>query len=55
MWEHEGYPAALPADLLDVLEAEEAWLARQSGRPARTRAALARLIDQSVMDQALSR
>lgn len=55
VWEHEGYPAALPADLLDVLEAEEAWLARQSGRPARTRAALARLIDQSVMDQALSR
>ena len=55
VWEHEGYPAALPADLLDVLEAEEDWLARQAGRPARTRAELSKLIDRSVLDEALSR
>ena len=55
VWEHEGYPAALPADLLDVLEAEEAWLARQAGRPARPRAELARLIDRSVIAEALGR
>ncbi len=55
VWEHEGYPAALPADLLDVMVDEEAWLARQAGRPARTRAELATLIDRSVLDEALSR
>ena len=52
VWEHEGYPAALPADLLDVLEAEEAWLAHQAGRPARPRADLAKLIDRSVLAEA---
>jgi len=55
VWEHEGYPAALPADLLDVLVAEEAWLAHQAGRPARSRAELAKLIDRSVLDEALDR
>ncbi len=55
VWEHEGYPAALPTDLLDVLAAEEAWLAGQARRPARTRAELAKLIDSSVLDEALGR
>ena len=55
VWEHEGYPAALPGDLLDVMEAEEAWLAPQSNRPARTRAELSKLIDRSVLDEALNR
>lgn len=52
-WPHHRFPAALPDDLLDVLIAEEAWLAAQSGRPARSREALARLIDASVLAEAL--
>ncbi|MBB5987517.1 ABC transporter substrate-binding protein [Sphingobium lignivorans] len=47
-WPHHSFPAALAPDLLDVLVREEAWLARQEGRPARDRDALARLIDPSV-------
>ncbi len=52
VWEHEGYPAALPSDLVDVLVDEEAWLARRSGRPARSRADLERLVDRSVLQEA---
>jgi NitT/TauT family transport system substrate-binding protein len=52
-WPHHRFPAALPDDLLDVLVAQETWLAAQAGRPARPREALAQLIDASVLAEAL--
>jgi len=52
-WAHHAYIAALPDDLLDVMEVEEQWLAAQDKRPARTRAELAPLIDASVLAEAL--
>jgi sulfonate transport system substrate-binding protein len=52
-WPHHRFPAALPNDLLDVLVAQETWLAAQAGRPARSREALAQLIDASVLAEAL--
>ncbi|HEY5758407.1 MAG TPA: ABC transporter substrate-binding protein [Steroidobacter sp.] len=52
-WPHHRFPAALPDDLLDVLVAQETWLAAQAGRPARPRETLAQLIDASVLAEAL--
>jgi sulfonate transport system substrate-binding protein len=52
-WHHQGYPGILAPDLLDVLEEEEAWLAQKDGRPARSRDELARLIDTSVVEEAM--
>ncbi|MCM8732252.1 ABC transporter substrate-binding protein [Hephaestia sp. GCM10023244] len=51
-WPYLSFPAALPDDLLDVLVAEEQWLAAQDGRSPRPRAALATLIDTSVYAEA---
>jgi len=53
-WRHHGFIADIPADLLDVLEQEEQWLAQQDKRPARSRDELARLIDTSVFDEAVA-
>jgi NitT/TauT family transport system substrate-binding protein len=53
-WPHHRFPAALPDDLLDVLVAQETWLAAQAGRSARPREALAQLIDASVLAEALA-
>lgn len=53
-WPHHRFPAALPDDLLDVLVDQEKWLAAQAGRPARSRETLARLIDGSVLAEALA-
>ena len=52
-WPHHRFPAALPDDLLNVLVAQETWLAAQAGRSARPREALAQLIDASVLAEAL--
>lgn len=52
-WKHHGYIAGMPADMLDVLVAEEKWLAAQDKRPARGRAELAKLIDVTVLAEAL--
>ena len=41
-------------DMLDVLEVEEGWVARASNRPPRSRAELARLIDSTVVEEALA-
>jgi NitT/TauT family transport system substrate-binding protein len=54
VWRHHAYPATLVPDLLDVLVEEEAWLASQAGRAPRSRAELARLIDGSVLEEALA-
>ena len=53
-WHHHRYPGGLVPDLLDVMEDEEQFLARQAQRSPRSRAALARLIDTSVLEEALS-
>jgi len=52
-WAHHNYIAALPSDLLDVMVTEEIWLAGQDKRTARGRAELAKLIDTSVLAEAL--
>jgi NitT/TauT family transport system substrate-binding protein len=54
-WAHQRYPARLVPDLLDVLVAEEQWLAVQDKRAARSRDQLATLIDASVLKEALAR
>ncbi len=52
-WQHLAFPAALPADLIDVLVEEEKWLAAQDRRTARGRDDLAKLIDPSILKDAL--
>lgn len=52
-WPHHAYIAALPDDLLDVMTAEEQWLAAQDKRTARSRTELAKLIDASVLAEAM--
>ncbi len=55
-WHHHRYPGALVPDLLDVMEDEERYLARgvQPQRTPRSRAELAKLIDTSVLEEALA-
>lgn len=55
VWHHEAYPGTMVADLLDVLEEEEVWVAKERNRKPRTRAELATLIDASVLEEARSR
>jgi hypothetical protein len=40
--------------MLDVLEREEAWVAKASNRAPRPRAELAQFIDRSVVEEALA-
>lgn len=51
-WPQHAFPARLSPDLLDTLVLEEAWLAGREGRAARTRDALAALIDPSIEAEA---
>ena len=51
-WPYFNYPGTLAADLLDIFERQDAWIARVQGRAPRTREALARLIDASVLREA---
>jgi NitT/TauT family transport system substrate-binding protein len=51
-WPYFNYPGTLTPDLLDVFERQEPWIARVQGRAPRTREALARLIDGSVLSEA---
>jgi hypothetical protein len=53
-WHHHRYPGILVPDLLDVLEDEERFLAREARRTVRPRAELAKLIDSSVLEEALT-
>ena len=53
-WEHHGWTAAIPDDLLDVLEKQEQWLAARDERTPRSRAEIATLIDTSVYEEALA-
>lgn len=54
-WPHEAYPGLLVPDLLDVLVEEDVWVAREKSRPPRSREELARLIDASVLKEALAK
>jgi NitT/TauT family transport system substrate-binding protein len=53
VWHHEGYPATLAADLLDVMVEEDAYVAPERNRAPRPRAELARLVDDSVLREAV--
>jgi sulfonate transport system substrate-binding protein len=50
-WPHHHYIAGKVPDLLDVMVEQEKWLARIASRPPRDRAALAQLIDYSLLDE----
>jgi sulfonate transport system substrate-binding protein len=53
VWHHEGYPAKLAPDVLDVMVDEDAYLAPERNRAPRSRTELAALIDDSVLREAL--
>lgn len=53
-WPHLAFPATLSPDLLPLMVAEEAWLAASAGRAARSDAAIAALIDPTVLQEAQS-
>src|SRR5215470_12992649 len=52
VWQHFRFPAALPADLLEVLVEEEQWVAARQKRSPRSRAQIQRLVDGSVLQEA---
>ncbi|HYC47890.1 MAG TPA: ABC transporter substrate-binding protein [Burkholderiales bacterium] len=52
-WPYLNYPGTLAPDLLDVFERQEPWIAGIQKRAPRERAALANLIDDSVLREAL--
>lgn len=53
-WPRFNYPGTLATDLLDVFERQDVWIAKVQRRAPRTRAALATLIDDSVLREALA-
>ena len=52
-WPELAFPVHIVPDLLDVLEREDRWVAKELDRQPRTRAELAQLIDHSVLVDAL--
>ena len=54
-WPELRFAGAMVSDLLDVMEREELWVARERNRTPRTRAQLATLIDASLLQEALAR
>lgn len=53
-WPHHRYLAGKAPDIVDVLEEEERWLAARDGRTPRPRAALAALVDYSLLDEIMA-
>ena len=53
-WPYLGYPGTLAADLLDIFEEQDPWIAKIQHRAPRTRHELATLIDDSVLREALA-
>ncbi|KAK4226059.1 hypothetical protein QBC38DRAFT_529719 [Podospora fimiseda] len=53
VWRIHDWSGGLPADLLDVLEVEDEYIARLDGREPNTREKLKEMIDTSVMEEAL--
>jgi sulfonate transport system substrate-binding protein len=53
-WPEMEYPVHIIPDMLDVLETEEQWVAKNMDRAPRSREELSKLIDYSVLKEALS-
>jgi ABC-type nitrate/sulfonate/bicarbonate transport system substrate-binding protein len=53
VWRHESYAGTLASDLIDVMTDEESYVARERNRSPRARADLVKLIDDSVLREAL--
>ena len=53
-WPEMEFPVRIIPDMLDVLEEEEVWVAKERNRVPRSRAELAGLIDASVLEEALA-
>jgi sulfonate transport system substrate-binding protein len=53
-WPEMQFPVRIIPDMLDVLEIEDAWVAKERNRAPRSRAELAVLIDTSVVEEALA-
>jgi len=51
-WPYLNYPGTLASDLLDIFERQDVWIAKVQGRAPRTRDALSKLIDDSVLREA---
>jgi sulfonate transport system substrate-binding protein len=52
-WPEMQFPVQIIPDMLDVLEVEEVWVAKERNRQPRSREELARFIDRSVVEEAL--
>lgn len=53
-WPEMEFPVKIVPDMLDVLEVEETWVAKAGNRSPRSREELAKFIDASVLEEALS-
>lgn len=53
-WPEMEFPVRIVPDMLDVLETEEVWVAKERDRAPRSREELARFIDTSVVEEALA-
>jgi NitT/TauT family transport system substrate-binding protein len=53
-WPHHRFSCTLPDDLIDVLAEEERWMARLDKRTPRGREEVAKLVDASVLKEALA-
>jgi NitT/TauT family transport system substrate-binding protein len=53
-WPEMEFPVGIIPDMLDVLEVEDAWVAKERNRAPRSREELAMLIDYSVLEEALA-
>jgi NitT/TauT family transport system substrate-binding protein len=53
-WPETEFPVKIIPDMLDVLVTEEAWVAKASNREPRPREELAKLIDRSIVEEALA-
>jgi sulfonate transport system substrate-binding protein len=52
-WPELRYSGSMVSDLLDVMEQEEPWVAKERNRAPRSRAQLATLIDDSLLKEAM--
>ena len=53
-WPEMQFPVRIVPDMLDVLEVEEAWVAKERNRTPRSRTELAQFIEASVVEEALA-
>lgn len=53
-WPEMAFPIHIVPDMLDVLEQEEKWVAKERNRQPRTREELARFIDYSILEEVMS-